>query len=82
MFKYSCSDHMKHGLTKKYSWYQIDAKWHWIHEQGKWNYTEYTAIATYLVNTVFYSKKRLKEVPVNGILLPVRLFKEEEIEQN
>ena len=40
----------------------------------------WVALDRWYLDTVVYNKYKLQEVPVNGILVPVYLFDEEEID--
>lgn len=82
MFKYTAKKEIKKDLLKiRKAPYVRDKEWNFIHSLvPKMSYSMYVALRRWYLDTVFYSPTKLKEVPVNGILIPVYLFDEEEID--
>lgn len=82
MFKYTASKTNRKYLLKirKDPWVR-DKEWNFIHGLvPKMSYPMYVAMSRLYLDTVVFSPNRLKEVPVNGILVPAYLFDEEQID--
>ena len=82
MFKYTATKEIKKGLLKiRKGTYVRDKEWTFVPSLvPKMPFSMWVALDRWYLDTVVYNKYKLQEVPVNGILVPVYLFDEEEID--
>ena len=80
MFRYTIRPAIRHDLLRMRRVWKMDQEYHYINGLiGTNSFAAHCAFSRHALKTVYYSPKRLTQVPVGGYLMPVQLFHEEEV---
>lgn len=80
MYKYTVSKQIMRGLRSiRKAPYVLNKEYHYVqsHMPSGSNYTMHSTFTQYADGFEFYSPKKLREVPLHGIMFPVEMFDEE-----
>jgi hypothetical protein len=82
MWKYTVrKDYIAQLLKIRRAPYVLNKEYHYIQSlmPAGSNYMSHSAFSRWAVGFVFYSPKKLQQVPLNGILFPADMFDCEEV---